>query len=162
MEEIGQPLHQKKNKTSPASSSVLTESFHVNHLLNDVMIRILHEMFEKQQMTSTVSQPRASRKGELLFVKKQNVNQDEPFNHANSNNGKKVSKVGILLSLLSLDRSFSSAQESSESIIVEFVVDIEQFIELLVIVAFQTETSIKSEPVGQIHSAWTSSSRDRC
>ena len=106
------------------------------------MIRILHEMFDKQQqqqISSTVSQPRASRKGELLFVKKQNVNHDEPFNHSNSNNGKKVAKVWIPLSVLTW-LVLSSAQQSSESIVVEFVVDIEQFIELLVIVAFQNET----------------------
>ncbi|CAF0893609.1 unnamed protein product [Rotaria sordida] len=75
--------------SSSSSSSILTESIHVNHILNDVMMRILHEMFEKQQ-TSSVSQPRASRKGELLFVKKQNVNNDEQyntniFNHFNNN-----------------------------------------------------------------------------
>jgi hypothetical protein len=37
-------------------------SMNVSHLLNDIMIRILTETFEKQQ----------TRQGELLFVKKQN------------------------------------------------------------------------------------------
>ncbi|UJR22348.1 hypothetical protein I4U23_025410 [Adineta vaga] len=91
-------LTNKKSKSSSNnhSSSILTESFHVNHLLNDVMMRILHEMFEKQQqqqqqtVTTSAPQPRASRKGELLFVKKQNINNDEQynsniFNHFNNN-----------------------------------------------------------------------------
>jgi hypothetical protein len=84
----------KKSKSSINSSSILTESIHVNHLLNDVMMRILHEMCEKQkqqqqqQQQQQIPQPRASRKGELLFVKKQNVNNDEQynFNHFINNN----------------------------------------------------------------------------
>ncbi|CAF3453403.1 unnamed protein product, partial [Rotaria sp. Silwood2] len=101
LQEIDYQRHPSTNKKSKisnnSSSSILTESIHVNHILNDVMIRILHEMFEKQQ-TSSVSQPRASRKGELLFVKKQNVNNDEQFNtnifnHFNNNyNTKKQHK----------------------------------------------------------------------
>lgn len=76
-----QPSSNKKPKTSfNSSSSILTESIHVNHILNDVMMRILHEMYEKQQAATSIPQPRASRKGELLFVKKQNVNNDEQFN----------------------------------------------------------------------------------
>ncbi len=98
------PSINKKSKTSinPASS-ILTESIHVNHILNDVMMRIVHEMFEKQQQqpsTPSVPQPRASRKGELLFVKKQNINNDEQynkniFNHFINNNNNKQHKVCI-------------------------------------------------------------------
>jgi hypothetical protein len=97
------PLTNKKPKTSTnSSSSILTESFHVNHILNDVMMRILHEMFEKQQQqqTTSVPQPRASRKGELLFVKKQNEQYNtNVFNHfinntkkqhTNNNNNNKI------------------------------------------------------------------------
>lgn len=95
------PSTNKKTKISNnSSSSILTESIHVNHILHDVMMRILHEMFEKQQQqqqqqTSSSSQPRASRKGELLFVKKQNVNNDELynttiFNNFNTNKQQKV------------------------------------------------------------------------
>ncbi|CAF1648824.1 unnamed protein product [Adineta ricciae] len=89
-------VNKKSKSSSNHSSSILTESFHVNHLLNDVMMRILHEMFEKQKqqqqqaVTTSTPQPRASRKGELLFVKKQNTNNDEQynsniFNHFNNN-----------------------------------------------------------------------------
>lgn len=75
LEEIQTQRHSSVNKKSllsPFHPSILTESIHVNHLLNDVMVKILHEMFEKQQ-------PRASHKGELLFVKKQNINNDEQY-----------------------------------------------------------------------------------
>ena len=96
----------KKSKTSINSSSILTESIHVNHILNDVMMRTLHEMFEKQQLSS-VTQPRASRKGELLFVKKQNMNNDEQyntniFNHYmnNNHNAKQCHKVWIFVILI--------------------------------------------------------------
>jgi hypothetical protein len=105
----------KKNKSttkaaSIQSSSILTESHHVNHIINDVMIRILHDMFDKQQqqqqqqqqhqqqIISSISQPRASRKGELLFVKKSNI--DEQFNSnllntikPTSHHGKQATKV---------------------------------------------------------------------
>jgi hypothetical protein len=97
LQEIDSQRHlstNKKPKTSINSSTILTESIHVNHLLNDVMMRILHEMCEKQQQQ--IPQPRASRKGELLFVKKQNINNDEQynFNHfINNNNQKKQHKV---------------------------------------------------------------------
>jgi hypothetical protein len=97
--------HKKFKTSSNPSSSILTESVHVNHILNDVMMRIVHEMFEKQQIPS-VPQPRASRKGELLFVKKQNINNDEQYNtnifkhftntsNNNNNNVKKQHKVCI-------------------------------------------------------------------
>jgi hypothetical protein len=98
LQEIDSQRHlstNKKSKTSTINSSaILTESIHVNHLLNDVMMRILHEMCEKQQQQQQqqIPQPRASRKGELLFVKKQNINNDEQynFNHfINNNNNQK-------------------------------------------------------------------------
>lgn len=80
------PSTNKKSKPSSSSSpSVLTESMHVNHLLNDVMMRILHEMCGKPQTPN----PQPSRKGELLFVKKQNINNDEQYNF----NPKKQHKV---------------------------------------------------------------------
>jgi len=66
------PITNKKSKISSFHPSILTESLQVNHLLNDVMMKILHEIFDKQQ-------PRASHKGELLFVKKQNINNDEQY-----------------------------------------------------------------------------------
>lgn len=82
------PTTNKKSKPLPSSSPVLTESIHVNHLLNDVMMRILHEMCAKQQQQQAPT-PQPSRKGELLFVKKQNVNNDEQYNF----NPKKQHKV---------------------------------------------------------------------
>ena len=125
MEEIGHPSPAKKSKASHSPSTpVLTESFHVNHLLNDVMSRILHEMFEKQRTPSAVAQPRASRKGELLFVKKQNVNNDEPFHRPGS---KKLPKVALDLSRAK-EMIFFAASQASESVLVELLVDIEQFI----------------------------------
>jgi hypothetical protein len=91
------PITNKKSKSSMNSSpSVLTESIHVNHILDDVMMRILHEMYEKQQQQQQIPQPRASRKGELLFVKKQNINNDEQYNFVN--NTKKQHKVRIFIS----------------------------------------------------------------
>ena len=90
MQEIDHPRppSAKKPKTSINPASILTESFHVNHILNDVMSRLLHDMFEKQHqpIASAAAQPRASRKGELLFVKKQNVNNDEQYNANSFNN----------------------------------------------------------------------------
>ena len=94
----------KKPKTSINPASILTESFHVNHILNDVMSRILHDMFEKHHhpVVSAAAQPRASRKGELLFVKKQNTNNDAQYtansynlvnNHNHTNPTSKQSKV---------------------------------------------------------------------
>lgn len=81
LQEIDDQRHKKKSKlTTP--SSILTESIHVNHILNDVMMRILHEMCDKQQQQQ-IPPPRASRKGELLFVKKQNINNDEQYNFIN-------------------------------------------------------------------------------
>ena len=82
MQEIDypRPPSAKKPKTSINPASILTESFHVNHILNDVMSRILHDMLEKHHHPVAAAQPRASRKGELLFVKKQNVNNDEQYN----------------------------------------------------------------------------------
>jgi hypothetical protein len=82
-------INNKKSKIS-INSSVLTESIHVNHILNDVMMKILHEIYEKQQQQQQVPQIRASRKGELLFVKKQT---DEQYNFIN--NTKKQHKVRI-------------------------------------------------------------------
>jgi hypothetical protein len=101
LQEIDYQRHSSTNKKSKSSinssSSILTESIHVNHLLNDVMMRILHEMFEKQQQQQQqqIPPPRASRKGELLFVKKQNINNDEQynFNHFINNNNTKKPKV---------------------------------------------------------------------
>ena len=99
MQELDYQRHStnKKPMIHP-TNSVLTESFHVNHILNDVMMRLIHEMFNKSS-TPVVSQPRASRKGELLFVKKQNINNDEQhfngtlFNHLLNNNQQEDPKV---------------------------------------------------------------------
>ena len=81
LEEINSQRHSNNNEKSKnfihspsSSSSILTESIHVNHILHDVMMKILHEIYEPP------APPRASRKGELLFVKKQNVNNDEQYN----------------------------------------------------------------------------------
>ena len=110
LQEIDSQRHPTTNKKSKIPftppSSILTESIHVNHLLNDVMMRILHEMYEKQQ----VPQPRASRKGELLFVKKQNINNDEQYNFIN--HPKKQHKVCIFLAEFPLEEvlSFSITQ----------------------------------------------------
>ncbi len=55
--------YQRNNNTSKMARNFFdTSSMNVSHLLNDIMIRILTETFEKQQ----------TRQGELLFVKKQN------------------------------------------------------------------------------------------
>jgi len=55
--------YQRNNNTSKMAMNFFdTSSMNVSHLLNDIMIRILTETFEKQQ----------TRQGELLFVKKQN------------------------------------------------------------------------------------------
>jgi len=55
--------YQRNNTTSKMAMNFFdTSSMNVSHLLNDIMIRILTETFEKQQ----------TRQGELLFVKKQN------------------------------------------------------------------------------------------
>jgi len=109
------PSINKKSKTSiDSSSSFLTESIHVNQILNDVMMRILHEMYEKQQQQQQqqqVPQPRASRKGELLFVKKQNVNNDEQYNFIN--NTKKHHKHNNKSSSSSSTSSISSNGSSS-------------------------------------------------
>ena len=93
LEEINSQRHstnQKKSKNasihSSSSSSILTESLHVNHILHDVMMKILHEIYEKQQAPPPPpppAVPRASRKGELLFVKKQN--NDEQYNFIRNN-----------------------------------------------------------------------------
>lgn len=80
LEEINSQRHSTNNSKSKNfvhSPSILTESIHVNHILHDVMMKILHEIYDKQQPPTP---PRASRKGELLFVKKQNVNNDEQYN----------------------------------------------------------------------------------
>lgn len=84
-----QPNNHKKSKNFVHPPSTLTESIQVNHLLHDVMMKILHEIYDKQQQQAPVPTPRASRKGELLFVKKQNVNNDEQYNFIE--NHKKVS-----------------------------------------------------------------------
>lgn len=86
LEELDHHRHgamKKKFSTPPTPSSTLSESFHVNHLLNDVMMRILQEMFDKHQPAPPA---RASRKGELLFVKKTTNNQDDApiFTHLNT------------------------------------------------------------------------------
>jgi len=73
--------YQRNNKKSKetinclntSSSSILTESMHVNHIIHDIMSRTLNEIFEEQIKQQT----RASRQGELLFVKKQNNNDDD-------------------------------------------------------------------------------------
>ncbi|CAM4919173.1 unnamed protein product [Rotaria socialis] len=123
LQEIDYQRHPSTNKKSKLSnspsSSILTESIHVNHILNDVMMRILHEMYEKeQQTTSPVSQPRASCKGELLFVKKQNVNNDEQyntniFNHFNTT---KQPKMNFFLRQNNKVNPSSSSSSSSSSV----------------------------------------------
>jgi hypothetical protein len=111
------PLTNKKPKTtSSSSSSILTESFHVNHILNDVMMRILHEMFEKQQqqqqtIVPSIPPPRASRKGELLFVKKQNEQYNT--NHFINNTKKSHKKINPSSSSSSSTSSVSSTGSSS-------------------------------------------------
>ncbi|CAF3944561.1 unnamed protein product, partial [Rotaria sp. Silwood1] len=53
LQEIDYQRHISTNKKSKIlnnfSSSILTESIHVNHILNDVIMRILRETFEKQK-----------------------------------------------------------------------------------------------------------------
>ncbi|CAF3664455.1 unnamed protein product [Rotaria sp. Silwood1] len=131
LQEIDYQRHISTNKKSKIlnnfSSSILTESIHVNHILNDVMMRILRETFEKQQQqqqqqqSSSVSQPRASRKGELLFVKKQNINNDEQFNtnifnHFNNNyNTKKQHKHNNKVNPSSSSSSSTSSVSSTRS-----------------------------------------------
>lgn len=100
------PITNKKLKTSSFHPSILTESIQVNHLLNDVMMKILHEMFDKQQ-------PRASHKGELLFVKKQNINNDEQYTkktHTNKN-PKKINPSSSSSSSVSSVSSISSSSK---------------------------------------------------
>lgn len=115
MQEIDYQRHPQTKKslfTMPASS-VLTESFHVNHILNDVMMRLLQEMFVKNSTlptaTTTNSQTRVSRQGELLFVKKQNQNNDEQILNGNSSK-EKMSKIKT-----TNPSSSSSSSTSSES-----------------------------------------------
>jgi hypothetical protein len=78
IQEIENQRNNKKSKvptngSNPSSSSILTESIHVNQIINDIMIRTLNEIFEEQ----TKQQTRVSKQGELLFVKKQNQNNDD-------------------------------------------------------------------------------------
>jgi hypothetical protein len=66
--------YQRTNKKSKISTNQFdTSSGHVDHLLNDIMIRMLNEIFEEQ----IKQQAKTSRKGELLFIKKQNNNNDD-------------------------------------------------------------------------------------
>ena len=83
--------YQRKNKKSKISTISLP-SKHVNHLLNDIMIRMLNEVFDEQ----TKQQANPSRKGELLFVKKQSYNNDD----TTIVNMKKQHKVRILNSFI--------------------------------------------------------------
>jgi hypothetical protein len=62
-----------KSKLTTNSSSILTESVHVNQIINDIMSRTLNDIFEEQ----IKQQKQASKQGELLFVKKQNNNNDD-------------------------------------------------------------------------------------
>lgn len=82
LEEVEHHRHGTTKKTFCPTSN-LNDSFHVNHILNDVMMRILHEIFEKHQQQTATTPVRASRKGELLFVKKSSNNSDDStmFNH---------------------------------------------------------------------------------
>jgi len=83
IQEIEYQRNNKKSKVTTnffntSSSSILTESIHVNHIVNDIMIRTLNEIFEEQiKQQQQQQQTRASRQGELLFVKKQNNNNDD-------------------------------------------------------------------------------------
>jgi hypothetical protein len=84
IQEIEYQRNNKKSKVATnflntsSSSSILTESIHVNHIVNDIMIRTLNEIFEEQiKQQQQQQQTRASRQGELLFVKKQNNNNDD-------------------------------------------------------------------------------------
>ncbi len=77
VQEIEQERTNKKSKTttnfSNPSSSILTESMNVNHIVNDIMIRTLNDIYEEQ----IKQQPaRVSKQEELLFVKKPNNNND--------------------------------------------------------------------------------------
>jgi hypothetical protein len=77
VQEIEYQRNNKKSKIptnffNTSSSSILTESVHINHILNDIMIRMLNETFEEQIKQQQPQQTRVSRQGELLFVKKQN------------------------------------------------------------------------------------------
>jgi len=62
-----------KSKLTTNSSSILTESINVNQIINDIMSRTLNDIFEEQ----IKQQKRVSKQGELLFVKKQNNNNDD-------------------------------------------------------------------------------------
>jgi hypothetical protein len=67
--------YQRTNKKSkiPTNQFDTSSSGHVEHLLNDIMIRMLNGIFEEQ----IKQQAKSSRKGELLFIKKQNNNNDD-------------------------------------------------------------------------------------
>lgn len=69
------------------TSSVLTESLHVNQIMTDIMTRTLHEIYEEQIKQSR----RISKQGELLYVKKPaNEHSDTSISKNNSQ-----SKVGL-------------------------------------------------------------------
>ncbi len=81
MQEIEYQRNNKKSKVSTnflntSSPSILTESMHVNHIINDIMVRTLNEILQ-EQIKQQQQQARVSRQGELLFVKKQNNNNDD-------------------------------------------------------------------------------------
>ena len=78
------PKKSKESITSFDPSTILTESIHVNHIINDIMSKTLNEIFEQQ----IKQQKKSSRQGELLFVKKSN-NDDIIIS-----NTKKQHKVG--------------------------------------------------------------------
>ena len=93
IQEIEYQRNDTKSKVSTNvfdSSSILTESMQVNHLLNDTMTRMLNGIFEEQ----IKQQSRVSRQGELLFVKKQNINNDD-LTISNAKKHHKVRRIWI-------------------------------------------------------------------
>jgi hypothetical protein len=68
IQEIENQRNNTKSKITTNSSAILTESIHVNQIINDIMNRTLNDIFKEQIKQQT----RVSKQGELLFVKKQN------------------------------------------------------------------------------------------
>jgi hypothetical protein len=69
IQEIENQRNNIKTKLTTNPPAILTESIHVNQIINDIMSRTLNDIFEEQT--------RESKQGELLFVKKQNHNHDD-------------------------------------------------------------------------------------
>lgn len=73
IQEIENQRNNIKTKYTTSSPAILTESVHVNQIINDIMSRTLSDIFQEQIKQQT----HVSKQGELLFVKKQNHNHDD-------------------------------------------------------------------------------------